>query len=95
MRLLFLVADGDVHSYATIADQLGVSRDLLEQMMRGLARMECITPVGEACDTSQCHHCPLGGSCATDARGNVWVLTAKGTRAAARKKCCTKSFLDT
>ena len=22
---------------------------------------------GGACDMSQCHHCPLGGSCATDA----------------------------
>ena len=36
---------------------------------------------GGACDMSQCHHCPLGGSCATDTRGNVWVLTAKGAQA--------------
>ena len=86
MRLLSLVAEGGVHSYVTLADQLSVSRGLLEQMLQDLARMGYIAPVGGACDTSQCHHCPLSGSCATDAQGNVWVLTAKGAQAAARKK---------
>ena len=85
-RLLRLVAKGGVHSYATLAGQLGVSTGLLEQMLRDLARMGYIAPVGGACDTSQCHHCPLGGSCATDTQGNVWVLTAKGAQAAARRR---------
>ena len=83
-QLLQLMAEGGVHSYATLADQLGVSRGLLEQILQDLARMGYIEPLGRACDTSQCHHCPLGGSCATDTRGNVWVLTAKGAQAAAR-----------
>ena len=85
-RLLELVAEGGVHSYATLAGQLDVSTGLLEQMLQDLARMGYIAPVGGACDTSQCHHCSLGGSCTTDARGNVWVLTEKGIQAAARKK---------
>ena len=84
MRLLSLVAEGGVHSYATLARQLGVSTGLLEQMLQDLARMGYIAPVGGACDTNQCHHCPLGGSCATDTRGNVWMLTDKGACAAAR-----------
>ncbi len=84
MRLLQLVAEGGVHSYATLAEQLGVSKGLLEQMLQDLARMGYIAPLGGACDTSQCHHCPLGGSCATDTRGNVWVLTEKGVQTAAR-----------
>ena len=83
-RLLQLMAEGGVRVYAALADQLGVSTGLLEQMLRDLARMGYIASVGGACDTSQCHHCPLGGSCATDTRGNVWVLTAKGTHAATR-----------
>jgi len=78
MRLLSLFAEVGVHSYATLAEQLGVSTGLLEQMLRDLARMGYIAPVGGACDTSQCHHCPLGGSCATDTQNNVWVLTEKG-----------------
>jgi len=40
MRLLQLVAEGGVHSYATLTRQLDVSRGLLEQMLRDLARME-------------------------------------------------------
>ena len=86
MRLLQLVAEGGVHSHATLADQLRVSTALLEQMLQDLARMGYVAPVGGACDTSQCHHCPLGGSCTTDTQGNVWVLTAKGAQAATRKK---------
>ena len=86
MQLLRLVAEGDVHSYATLAGQLGVSTGLLEQMLQDLARMGYIAPVGGACDTSQCHHCPLGGSCATDAQGHVWILTEKGMQVAGRKE---------
>ena len=85
MRLLRLVAEGSVHSYATLAGQLDVSTGLLKQMLQDLARMGYVAPVGGACDTSQCHHCPLSGGCATDAQGNVWALTGKGMRAAARK----------
>ena len=87
MQLLSLVAEGSVHSCATLADQLGVSTGLLEQMQRDLARMGYIAPVGGACGTSLCHHCsPVGGSCATEARGNVWVLTERGGLVARRAK---------
>jgi hypothetical protein len=86
MRLLSLVAEGGVHSYATLAGQLDVSTGLLAQMLQDLARMGYIAPVGGACDTSQCHHCPLGGSCATDTQGHVWALTDKGSRAAVWKE---------
>ena len=85
-RLLRLVAEGGVHSYATLADQLDVSKGLLEQMLRDLVWMGYIAPVGGACDTSQCHHCPLGGSCATDTQGNVWALTDKGMQAARKMR---------
>ena len=86
MRLLSLVAEGSVHSYAALADQLRVSVGLLEQMLQDLARMGYIASLVGACDTSQCHHCPLGGSCATQAQGNVWVLTERGALAARRAK---------
>jgi hypothetical protein len=82
MRLLRLVAEGGVHSYTTLVGQLGVSTGLLEQMLQDLSRMGYVAPVGGACDTSQCRHCPLGGSCATDTQCNVWALTAKGAQAA-------------
>ena len=82
MQLLRVIAEGNVYSYATIASQLDVSTGLLEQMLHGLARMGYIAPIGGACDTSQCRHCPLSGKCTTDTQGNVWALTAKGSQAA-------------
>ena len=94
MRLLQLVAEGGVQVYVTLAGQLGVSTGLLEQMLQDLARMGYIAPVGGACDTSQCHHCPLGGSCATDRQGHVWVLTAKGVQATEDKHRGTGSPSD-
>ncbi len=82
MQLLQMVAEGSVLSYAAIAGQLDVSTDLLGQMLQDLARMGYLAPVGGACDTSKCRHCPLGGGCATDMQGNVWTLTARGAQAA-------------
>ncbi len=86
MQLLSLVAEDGVHSYTTLSGQLCVSTELLEQILQDLARMEYIAPVGGDCDMSQCHNCPLGGTCATDSQGNVWVLTVKGAQAAARRE---------
>lgn len=86
MRLLRLVAEGSVHSYATLASQLDASTGLLEQILQDLARMGHIASVGGACDTSQCHHCPLGSGCATDTQGNVWALTEKGAQAARKMR---------
>ena len=85
-RLLQLVAEDGVHSYAALAGQLDVSTGLLEQMLRDLARMGYVAPVGGVCDTSQCRHCPLGGACATDTQGHVWALTEKGMQIAGQKK---------
>jgi len=86
MRLLSLVAEGGAHSYDTLSDQLSVSTALLGYMLQDLAQMGYIALVGGACDTSQCHHCPLGSSCATDSRGNVWVMTEKGMQATVRRE---------
>jgi hypothetical protein len=79
------MAEGGAHSYDTLSDQLHVSTALLEHMLQDLAQMGYIAPVGGACDTSQCRHCPLGSSCATDSRGNVWVMTEKGIQAKEEK----------
>ncbi len=90
-RLLQLMAEGGAHSYVILSDQLRVSTALLEHMLQDLARMGYIAPVGGACDTSQCRHCPLGSSCATDSRGNVWVMTEKGMQATEDKQHGTGS----
>ncbi len=86
MQLLSLVTEDGTHSYDTLSDQLRVSTGLLAQMLQDLARMGYIALVNGACDTSQCHHCPLGSSCATNTQSNMWVLTEKGIQAAEYKQ---------
>ena len=78
-RLLELVAEGGVHSYADLARELGVSEGLLGQMIEHLARMGYLRPVAGDCE-SQCTGCPLAESCAIGGPTRVWTLTEKGAR---------------
>lgn len=80
-RLLHLAAEGGVHSYQDLAERLSVSLPLLEAMLADLARLGYLRAVEGGC-TAQCTGCPMGG-CAVAAPGRIWVLTAKGSRAAA------------
>jgi len=80
-RLLELVAEGGVHSYADLAHQLDVSEELLEQMLQDLARRGYLRPVAGGC-LGQCTSCPLVRTCAVGGPTQVWVLTKKGLKAA-------------
>jgi predicted ArsR family transcriptional regulator len=77
-RLLSLVGQGGVHSYADLARQLDVTEELLEQMLQDLARMGYLRPVADGCE-AQCAGCPLEKTCAIGSPKQVWTLTKKGT----------------
>lgn len=76
-RLLELVAEGGVHSYADLACQLDVSEELLEQMLQDLARMRYLKQVSAECN-AHCASCPMSNACAVGRPGQVWTLTEKG-----------------
>jgi predicted ArsR family transcriptional regulator len=76
-RLLSLVSQGGVHSYADLARQLDVTEELLEQMLQDLARMGYLRSVAEGCE-AQCAGCPLAETCAVGGPTRVWTLTEKG-----------------
>lgn len=78
-RLLELVAQGGVHSYADLARELGVSQGLLGQMIEDLARRGYLRPVAAGCE-SQCTGCSLAETCAVGGPTRVWALTEKGQR---------------
>lgn len=78
-RLLELVAQGGVHSYADLARELGVSHGLLGQMIEDLARRGYLRPVAASCE-SQCTGCSLAETCAVGGPTRVWTLTEKGQR---------------
>jgi hypothetical protein len=73
-RLLSLVGQGGVHSYADLARQLDVNEELLEQMLEDLARMGYLRPVADGCE-AHCTGCPLEGTCAISGPTRAWTLT--------------------
>jgi len=75
-RLLSLLGQGGVHSYADLARQLDVSEELLEQMLQDLTRMGYLRPVADGCET-QCAGCPLAKACTIGSPTRVWTLTEK------------------
>ena len=76
-RLLSLVRQGGVHSYADLARQLDVSEELLEQMLEDLARMGYLRSVADGCE-AHCAGCPMTEPCAIGGPTRVWTLTEKG-----------------
>lgn len=86
VRLLKLIARGGTQRPASLAAELGVSLELVEQMMRDLERMGYLA--GVACTPVACAHCSaLGPSCARPAggTGQLWRLTETGLRAAEKR----------
>ena len=79
-NLLQLVGEGGVRSYDELGAQLGVSRRLVEAMIRDLVRLGYLRPAIDACESSPACRagCALGG-CST---GPLWTLTDRGARAA-------------
>ena len=75
-RLLSLVGQGGVHSYADLARQLDVSEELLERMLQDLARMGYLRPIADGCE-AHCAGCPLEKTCAIGGPTRVWTLTEK------------------
>ena len=75
-RLLSLVGQGGVHSYADLARQLDVSEALLEQMLQDLARMGYLRPVADGCE-AHCAGCPLSETCTIGGPTRVWTLTSR------------------
>jgi len=82
-QLLNLLAAGGVRTPSELANLLGVSESLLNQMLADLTRMGYLRSVsGAAClnspNGSPCADCPLTDTCAVSGpEGRVWVLTEK------------------
>jgi hypothetical protein len=84
-ELLKSLAKGGVQSYSDLEKALGVSEELLSQMIEDLVRMGYLEPVMDHC-TERCEDCPLEGVCALGGRGRSWTLTEKGKRAVSTSK---------
>ena len=84
-RLLSILAEGGIHTPAELAEQLGVSEGLIQQMLADLSRVGYLQPAnGVNCaalangGSGPCTTCPLSGGCAAVwPGGQVWALTHK------------------
>ncbi len=86
MRLLKLIARGGAQRPASLAAELGVPMELLDQMVRDLERMGYLA--GVDCRPAACAHCSASSpSCSPPAGGTVqlWRLTETGLRAAEKR----------
>ena len=75
-RLLSSIAEGGLHSYDGLAQELGVPRPLLEVMIEDLARRGYLRPVRGGCDG--CAGCGVANCGSTP----LWTLVEKGARVA-------------
>ena len=80
-QLLQNLAQGGAHSYADLTRALGVSEELLQQMIEDLVRMGYLKAVDGNCQEN-CQDCSVAGVCAVGGRGQLWSLTEKGGRVA-------------
>jgi hypothetical protein len=80
-----MLAEGGLRTPTQLADQLGVSQRLVEDMLADLARMGYLRPVnGLSCrapadgESIPCSGCPISSACAVGKPGGqVWALTHK------------------
>ena len=87
MNLVNLLAENETYSNTIIAGKLGVTEDLLKQMLNDLVRLGYIEHIDLSCSTNQCTNCASHCNSLNSAgSGNsLWMLTEKGRKAAENK----------
>jgi hypothetical protein len=79
VQVLETIAQGGTWSFAHLARTVGVEKELLQQMVEHLTRMEYLKPIGEVCQ-SGCDDCSVAGVCGIGGEGQAWGLTGKGSQ---------------
>jgi predicted ArsR family transcriptional regulator len=80
-RILRLMAKSGVQSQTKLAEELGVSKQLVWQMVEELAQRGYLLPVADGCN-GMCADYPMGILCTVGGPTRVWALSEKGRRAA-------------
>lgn len=82
--LLNLMGRGGIQQPSSLAAELAVPVDLVEQMLTDLERLGYLQVVGDGCSPSVCAHCANTCTVTLGNSGRSWVLTTKGARAIAK-----------
>lgn len=81
-QVLSLVAEGNVVTQKGLADILGVSEPLIQQMLTQLVRQGYLEE--DALCSDGCAGCAARAACGTERHLRMWTLTQKGERAIGR-----------
>lgn len=76
-ELLRRIAEGGTYNLSELAQELGVSEELLRQMIEDLAQRGYLRPVAGDCQ-GHCAGCPLAKTCTIGGPTRVWALTERG-----------------
>ena len=82
-QLLRRIGRGGTVHFGELADELGVTVPAVRDMITDLALRGLLKPTDGDC-TTKCGGCAFATSCHGDAPVSSWMLTEKGSRAAAR-----------
>jgi len=63
-----------------MAGRLGVSAELVEQMIEQLVRLGYFEEVAPSCDAGSCRGCAQAGACTLRPQARLWAVTEKGRR---------------
>ena len=76
-----IIAAGKAHSHSELAIQLGVSENMLAQLMRELEHRGYLKlPAADANCAGQCKGCAFAQACNNEQTQKIWQLTDKGLR---------------
>ena len=64
------ISSGGTFSTLSLAQEFGVSKELVEAMLADLARMGLLKDMAR-CGESSCAHCGIASSCSS--RGKTWM----------------------
>jgi hypothetical protein len=79
-QVLGIVAQGGIHTRGELAHHLGVSEELLQQMIDDLVRLGYLQPVVGDC-SDRCAGCPFAAKSAIGGPGRIWAVAEKELRA--------------
>ena len=76
-RLLKRIASRELCTKEILANELGVSEDIIDDMLERLKELELLTEVEPGC-IAQCDNCEIRRLCHSRHHGRIWMLTPAG-----------------
>lgn len=78
-RLLERIASSELCTKESLATELGVSPDIIDDMLEQLKALELLSEVESGC-SCYCNSCEIKPLCHATHNGRIWMLTETGKK---------------